>query len=79
MTPEEADQQLREKIEKAFVPADLCKNDPAAIDSLLDGVKAPAFSEDKIQRMLKKFRGELPLGEQVPVRACGPEPRSGMG
>ncbi len=64
MTPEDADRRLREKIEKAFVPADLCTTDPAAVESLLDATKADPFPEDKVRRMLKKLKGELPLGKR---------------
>jgi hypothetical protein len=64
MTPDDSDKRLREKIEKAFVPADLCNRNPDAIEPLLDAAKAEAFSEDKIQRMLKKLKGEIPLGER---------------
>jgi hypothetical protein len=66
MTPEEADKRLREKIERAFVPADLCTTDPGAVESLLDAAKADPFPEDKVQRMLKKLRGEMPLGKREP-------------
>ena len=64
MTPEDPDKRLREKIEKAFLPADLCTTDPAAIEALLDAAKAESFPEDKVQRMLKKLRGELPIGKR---------------
>jgi hypothetical protein len=64
MTPEEADKRLREKIERAFVPADLCTTDPAAVEALLDAAKAEPFPEDKVQRMLKKLRGDVPLGKR---------------
>ncbi len=63
MTPEDSDKRLREKIERAFVPADLCTTDPAAIEALLDAAKAEPFTEDKVKRMLKKFKGDIPLRE----------------
>jgi hypothetical protein len=64
MTPEDPDKRLRERIEKAFVPADLCSTDPAAVEALLDAAKAEPFPEDKVQRMLKKLRGELPISKR---------------
>jgi len=64
MTPDDSDKRLREKIERAFVPADLCITDPDAIEALLDAAKAEPFSEEKIALMLRKFKGEIPLGER---------------
>jgi hypothetical protein len=64
MNPEDPDKRLREKIEKAFVPANLCTTDPAAIESLLDAAKAEPFAEDKVQQMLKKLKGDLPVGKR---------------
>lgn len=64
MTPEDPGKRLREKIEKAFVPADLCTTDPTAVEALLDAVKAEPFAEDKVQRMLKKLKGDLPIGKR---------------
>jgi hypothetical protein len=62
MTPDDSDRRLREKIEMAFIPADLCTTNPDSIEALLDATKADPFPEDKIKRMLKKLNGELPLG-----------------
>ncbi len=67
MTRDDPDKRLREKIEKAYVPADLCTNDPDAVEALLDAAKAKPFSEDKINRMLEKFKGDIPLGERERV------------
>jgi hypothetical protein len=64
MAPDDPDKRLREKIEKAFVPADLCTNDPAAVEALLEAAKAEPFAEDKVQRMLKKLKGDLPIGKR---------------
>jgi hypothetical protein len=64
MTPDDSDKRLRKKIERAFVPADLCATDPDAIEALLDAAKAEPFSEDKVNRMLGKLKGDIPLGER---------------
>jgi hypothetical protein len=64
MTPKDPDKRLREKIEKAFVSADLCTTDPAEVEALLDAAKAEPFAEDKVQRMLKKLKGDLPIGKR---------------
>ncbi len=77
MTPEDPDKRLREKIEKAFVPTNLCTTDPAAVEALLDAAKAEPFAEDKVQRMLKKLKGDLPVSkreqqqEEEPVWSVG--------
>lgn len=58
MTPDDSDKRLRTKIERAFVPADLCATDPDAIEALLDAAKAEPFPEDKVNRMLGKLKGD---------------------
>jgi hypothetical protein len=63
MTPDDSDKRLRTKIERAFVPADLCGTDPDAIEALLDAAKAEPFPEGKVTRMLGKLKGDIPLGE----------------
>jgi hypothetical protein len=63
MTSDDSDKRLRTKIERAFVPADLCATDPDAIEALLDAAKAEPFPEGKVSRMLGKLKGDIPLGE----------------
>lgn len=40
------------------------QTDPDAIEALLDAAKAEPFSEDKVNRMLGKLKGDIPLGER---------------
>jgi hypothetical protein len=64
MTPDDSDKRLRAKIERAFLPADLCTTDPTSIEALLDAAKAEPFPQEKVERMLKKLKGDVPLGER---------------
>jgi hypothetical protein len=66
MTPTEPDREMREEIAKAFDLTDLCSTDPKNVDAALDAAKAPAWSRDKIDRILKKAAGALPVGERPP-------------
>jgi YesN/AraC family two-component response regulator len=64
MRPEERDKPVRDLIANVFLPPDLCPNDPAAIESMLDALTVEPLDEEQIERMLKKARGELPVGER---------------
>ena len=66
MTPTDPDKELREEIAKAFELTDLCSTDPKGIDAALDAAKASSWSRDKIDRILKKAAGALPIGERPP-------------
>lgn len=69
MTPEEHDKPVRNFIAKVYLPPDLCPSDPKDIEAALDAAGARPLGEDQVERMLKKARGELPVGEreeQVP-------------
>jgi len=64
MTPSDPDKRFRELIAKAFIPPDGCDADSKALEAMLDAAAAEPFSDEQVERMLKKAKGELPLGEQ---------------
>jgi hypothetical protein len=64
MTPEDPDKQLRDLIARVFVPSDLCPSDPDEIEAMLDAAGGLPLSDEQIERMLKKAKGELPVGER---------------
>lgn len=64
MIPDDPDTQLRKLIAKAMLPPDLCASDPEGIEAMLDAAKGDPLPEDRIERILKKARGELPVGER---------------
>jgi len=63
MTPEEHDKPVRDLVAKTYLPPDLCPAAPKDIEAMLDAVGGKPLDEDQVQRMLKKARGELPVGE----------------
>jgi hypothetical protein len=64
MTPEEHDKPVRDLIAKVFLPPDLCPSDPKDIEAMLDAAGARPLGEDQLERMLKKARRELPVGQR---------------
>jgi len=64
MTPEEYDKPIRDLVAKHFLPPDLCPAAPAAIEAMLDAARGKLLSTEQLERMLKKARGELPVGER---------------
>lgn len=64
MTPEEHDKPVRDLIAKVYLPPDLCPADPKDIEAMLDAAGGSPLAEDQVERMLKKARGELPVGER---------------
>jgi hypothetical protein len=64
MTPEEHDKPVRDLIARFYLPPDLCPSDPKDIEAMLDAAGGRPLGEDQIERMLKKARGELPVGER---------------
>jgi hypothetical protein len=64
MNQSDADKQLRNLIAKAFLPPDLCPTDPAAIEAMLDATEGEPFTDEQVERMLLKAKGELPVGER---------------
>ena len=64
MSHEEIDKPVRDLIAKVFLPPDLCPSDPKSIEAMLDEARGTQLSEEQIERMLKKAKGELPVGER---------------
>jgi len=64
MSHEENDKPIRDLIAKVFLPPDLCPADSASIEAMLDKAHRRPLGEDQIERMLKKAKGELPVGER---------------
>ena len=63
-TPEEYDKPVRDLIARFYLPPDLCPSDPKYIEAMLDAAGGRPLGEDQVERMLKKARGELPVGER---------------
>ena len=53
---------LNSIIREALVPKGFRPADPAGIEAMLDTIGGDKFSDDKIERMLRKIRGEEPIG-----------------
>lgn len=64
MPPTDPDKRLRELIAKAFVPPDLCAEDPADIEAMLDAAASAPFDEEQTEQILRKARGAIPVGER---------------
>ena len=64
MNPEEQDKPVRDLIAKVYLPRDLCPSEPEAIEAMLDAAGGQPLTNEQVDRMLKKARGELPLGER---------------
>ena len=64
MSDEENNKPIRNLIAKVVLPPDLCPSDPATIEAMLDKARGLPLSDDQVERMLKKAKGELPVGER---------------
>ena len=60
---EYTDAELNELVFKAIVPKGLRPETSEEIDAMLDAIGGETPSEETVQRMLRKIRGEEPLGE----------------
>ena len=56
------DQELNSLIYKAIVPKGLRPTKPSDIEAMLDAIGGQEPSDGKLQRMLRKVRGEEPIG-----------------
>jgi hypothetical protein len=65
MNQADADKMLRNLIAKAFVPPDLRATDPDAIEAMLDDAESEPFTEEQVERILSKAKGEFPVGERA--------------
>jgi len=57
-----SDKELNSLIFKAIVPRGLRPTSRQDIEAMLDALGGEEISEDKLQRMLRKVRGEEPIG-----------------
>jgi hypothetical protein len=64
MTSEDPDKRLRKLIAKAFMLPDLCASNAKEIEAMLDAAEAEPLSDEQLERILKKAKGELPVGER---------------
>lgn len=64
MNHEENDKPIRDLIARVFLPPDECPADSASIEAMLDKASGRSFSDEQVERMLKKAKGELPVGER---------------
>jgi len=71
------DQDINELVFKAIVPKGLRPDTPEEIDAMLDALGEISLSEDEVQRMLRKIRGEETLGD--PAAERGREGRDDAG
>ena len=61
--PDYTDAELSELVFRAIVPKGLRPETPEEIDAMLDAIGSEVPSEESVQRMLRKVRGEEPLAE----------------
>jgi hypothetical protein len=64
MSREEIDKPVRDLVARAFLPPDLCPSDPKSIEAMLDKARGRPLSDEQVERMLRKAKGELPVGER---------------
>ena len=62
MADQKADRDLRSLIFKAIVPKGFRPTTSKDIEAMLDGMGGERMPEDRLQRMLRKVRGEKPIG-----------------
>ncbi len=62
MPARHSDKELNELIYRVIVPKGLRPTTPEDIDAMLDAIGGSAPSEESVQRMLRKIRGEVPIG-----------------
>ncbi len=63
MNPTDPDKRLLKLIAKALIPPGGCDTSTDDIEAMLDAARAEPFSDEQIDRMLKKAKGKLPLGQ----------------
>src|SRR5262245_62140557 len=73
MSPEDADKRLRALLAKAILPPDPCTFDAERIEAMLDAIGGDPFSDEEVDRILKKAKGELPVGPADPVEDVSEE------
>ena len=61
MSHEENDNTIRDLIARVFLPSDECPADSASIEVMLDKALGRPLSEEQVERMLRKAKGELPV------------------
>ena len=64
MIPEESDKLVRDLIARVYLPPDLFPSDPDAIEAMLAEASGQPLTDEQVERMLKKAKGELPVGER---------------
>src|SRR6266511_4272658 len=64
MTHEDQDKPVRDLISRVYLSLDLYPSDPDAIEAMLDAVGGQALTGEQVERMLKKAKGELLIGER---------------
>src|SRR5438094_10444550 len=65
MTEHDNDRDLREKIARACLPPELLSGKPEDLDALLECTDAEPLTDEEAERILKKAKGELPLGPEA--------------
>lgn len=68
MMTDYTDETINDLVFKAIVPKGLRPETPEEIDAMLDALGGEMQSEDDVQRMLRKIRGEEPLGDPTAER-----------
>jgi hypothetical protein len=68
MTEHDDDRELREKIAKACLPEALLSGSPEDLDALLERADAEPLTDEEIERILQKAKGDLPLGPAIDCR-----------
>jgi hypothetical protein len=63
------DKKLYESIYKAIVPKGLRPESQKDIDAMLETIGGEVLSQDKFQRMLRKIKGEEPLGFEAQCKS----------
>ncbi len=64
MSHEENDKTIRDLIARVFLPPEECPADSASIEAMLDKAHGRPLSDEQVERMLKKAKGELPVGDR---------------
>ena len=64
MTDESNDKKLYRLIEEAVVPPGLRPKSPTDVEKMLRACTGERLSDEKLRRMLRKVKGEIPLGKR---------------
>ncbi len=79
MTPdEEQDKHVRDLIKKVYLPPELSPSDPDKIEAMLDAAGGQHLTDEEVERMLKKARGEIPVGEPREKEEYSVSPEEGL-